>query len=241
MNTPPSVLAPSAAQESSTLDLSNPRSVVNLVPERVSRAIQDAASTNPEIFNIDEKDLYKLLKDSNHQPSPTDNRLRLKFWMEYERVQERSEKQMNISNVTAGVCSRELFYDRYLANPHKVAWLLTPPTGYAVKAEEALEFGIEQLRDILDLPHVVGGRVDTKLGELKAKIVAMLDIRVKGAIVQRSMNLNVNTSNEQVAKAATAATSADLMRQLKELEKQNQRAKNVPEPRPGQKPDIEVT
>jgi hypothetical protein len=130
-----------------------------------------------------------------------------------------------------------------------MAWLLTVPTGYIIKAEESLEFGLEQLRDILEVPHMRGMVVDTKLGELKLKIVAMLDTRVKGAPITKTMNLHANVSTEAVQKIATASTEADLMRQLKELERMNRKAQNLPlteedvghVPGEGVKPDIQIS
>lgn len=228
--------------EISIFEKDNARAVVNLVPSVVKDSIEQWAFERDELFGLDEKDLYTKLKADNKQPSPTDNRLRLKFWNEYDRVQAQDLKMMNMVNVLSGICSREMFYSHYLKSPQKVAWLLTPPAGYMVKAEEALEFGLEQLRDLLDQPHVVNGKVDTKLGELKTKIVMMLDTRVKGAVIQKSMNLNLNTSNEKVMQAATAATAEDLMRQLKDLERKNRRAQNIPlEDSKGGKPDIEIS
>lgn len=225
--------------EISLFDEDNKRSVVSLVTPIVRQAIQDHVFTHGELFNIDERDLYQRLRNDQKQPSPTDNRLRIRFWDEYDRTQAQNFSSMNMVNVVAGICSREFFYANYLKRAEKVAWLLCPPAGYMTKAEEALEFGLEQLRDILDQPHVLGGKVDTKLGELKAKIVMMLDVRVKGAVVQKSLNMNISTSKDQVEKAATAITAEDLMRQLKDLDRKNRQAQNLPLVTGG-KPDIEI-
>lgn len=221
-------LPPAPSHEISVLDRTNERSIVNLVPPTVAEFILKHTEENPELFNKDEHELQKYLRAQDKSISPGDNRLRLKFWVEYDRAQGRGDKGINMSNVLSSICSREFFYGQYLKHPHKVAWLLCPPTGYMVKAEEALEFGLEQLRDILSLPHVVNGKLDAKLAELKAKIVAMLDNRVKGGVVQKSMNLNVSTSNESVAQAAAASTMEDLQKQLKELERRNRKAQNLP-------------
>lgn len=212
----------------SLLDKANTRSVVNIVPGRVRTAIEEAYFECEELFKMDERDLFKHLRSLEKTPSPTDNRLRLKFWVEYDRVQASGEAKMNMTAVLASVCHQEYFFGKYLGQPHKVAWLLCPPTGYMVKAEEALEFGLEQLRDILEQPHIVAGKVDTKLGELKAKIVGMLDTRVKGAPIQKNLNLNVSTSNEAVAKAAAAETMETLDRRLKELQNRERASRNLP-------------
>lgn len=217
-------------QAISISDKENPRSLMNILPSVVSKGIEEHLFTNPELFEKDERALWQHLRLDNKQPTPTDNRLRMKFWMEYDRAQAQGT-MISIANVLHGVCSKEYFYKRYMQVPSKVAWLMCPPTGYMVKAEEALEFGLEQLRDILEIPHVnAQGRFDAALGTLKAKIVAMLEARVKGAVVQKQMNLNVNTSNEQVAKAAVAGTMVELQKQMKELEARSRRAQNLPSP-----------
>lgn len=211
---------------------SDDRAVINLVPPAVGAALLEAGKARPDLFQRDERDLYKQLRGDNKQPTATDNRIRLRFWDEYDRAQGEVGK-MNMSGVFAGVCTREYFYGRYLQNPEKVAWMACPPASYEVKMEEALAFGIEQLRDILDLPVVspYNGKYDVKLGELKAKIVAMLDVRVKGATIQRvenrNMNLNISTSDAGVAKKAMMGTMADVEKRIKELEKRDRSAAPV--------------
>lgn len=213
-----------------------------MVPTAIATALEEHMFTNPEYFDLDERELWRKLRDDSKTPTPTDNRLRLKFWVEYDRAMAHGGR-FTIGNVLASLCTGEYFYKKYLSHPGKVAWLVTPPAGYLVKAEEALEFGLEQLRDLLDQPHVSFGKVDTKLGELKAKIVMMLDARVKGAVVQRSMNMNINTSTNTVNKELTGASMEELEKRLKELDARERRARNVPTTVEGEvsgKPDIEI-
>lgn len=228
MHDSPPALATLPATEISVSDEQNPRSVVNLVPPSVSERLKQHVFEHPELFDKDEHTLHKYLRAQERTPSPLDNRLRLKWWMEYDRVQARGEAQMNMVNVLAGLCSRELFYGHYLKNPNKCAWLLCPPTGYMVKAEEALEFGLEQLRDILDLPHVNYGKVDTKLADLKLKIVALLDTRVQGAIVQKNVNVNLGAQAKGIDNATAAATMEDIKKQLTELRRRDKQSRNLP-------------
>lgn len=208
------------------------RAVVNLVSHEVQAAMLAAAHKSPEYFTLDEKTLYKRLKEEGYQPTPTDNRLRLSFWLEYDRAQA-SGKGMVISNILAGICTRDYFYGPYLSKSYKVAWILCPPTDYVTKISEALDFGLDQLREVLDLPILdEKGRINVKLGELKAKIVAMLDARKHGAVVQRveqkNMNLNIATSDNQVAKMALSGTMEDLQKRMKELERRERQILNLP-------------
>lgn len=195
-------------------DHENPRSLVNIVPDKVGQAMREAVAKTPDYFSLDEDKLYKLLRRENASPGPTDNRIRLKFWMEYDYAQSQGKRVMDITRIIAGVCSWEYFYAHYLKSPSRVAWMTCMPTGYLIKAEEALEFGLEQMRDLLGQPHEVNGRVDTKLGELKVKIYNMLDQRLRGAVVQKTMSLNVNTTSPQTAQALARTMSQPTMEQL---------------------------
>lgn len=205
-------------------------SLLTLVPDAVAARIQAAVESHPGLFNIDERELYKLAMENIRQgPSPTDNRIRLKFWMEYDRATANGEKAMKPVNFLSGICTKQYFYENYLKNPYKVAWLVCPPVSYLEKTQEALAFGLDQLRDILEMPHQAGGKIDTKLGNLKAKIVEMLDARVQGAVIQRSMNVTMTASNKSDLKAFSSATSMDELKQeLHELRRRERESRNLP-------------
>jgi hypothetical protein len=210
----------------SLLDKSDPRSLVNLLPDKMAQSLESAYQEEPGLFVMSERVLYLELKNSKRQPSITDNRLRLKFWNEYDRIQALGQKEINVTNVLAGVCSKQFFYDKYLSKPENVAWLMCIPANYQVVMEEALQFGLEQMRDILELEHVdpVTKKVNTKLLELKAKITEMIHVRVKGAVVQK--NLNVNATPAQAAKMAENLTMEEIERRMADIEKRKKKAVN---------------
>jgi len=206
-------------------DQADPRSLLNLLSPVMRRAVEDTLfdQETQKLMAMDELDLYKHIKATEGMSiTPTDNRLRLKFWMEYDYCQAYMAKEIDHRRVIAGVCTYEQFVRTFLKSPHKVAWLLCPPTGYVIKANEALEFGLDQLRDILEIPHhTPGGKVDTKLGELKLKIVAMLEVRKHGTPIERKVVANLTgNAAAQAAQIATAQNNSEAMeRKLKELEK----------------------
>jgi hypothetical protein len=187
-----------------------------------------ALRERPDLFGLDERELSSKLRSENRGISATDNRLRLKFWDEYERAH-REDVGMTMYQVFGGICTAEFFYDSYGKRPEKIAWLLCPPTSYMVKMEEALAFGLEQLRDMLELPNTDSkGRLNLKLMELKAKIVEMVDRRVKGAVVQRveqkNMNLHISTTESQVHKMGMSSSMDSINKRIKELEKKDRQA-----------------
>lgn len=200
----------------------NPHSVINKVTPAVARDFLLAKDSKPELFNLDEKQLLRTLRRDYNPPTPTDHRLRMKFWFEYDRSAEAQEK-MTMANVYANVCSLELFQEAFIKNPAKVAWLLCPPASYEIKVQEALGFGLDRMRDILEMDTVdpVTGKFNVQLAKLQKDIVQMLDLRIKGGIVQKvetkSVQMNINAATEELSQDA-------LDRKLKELRAQERRA-----------------
>lgn len=182
-----------------------PRSVLNLVPSEVREKFLKARSTMPDLFEMDEVTLGRELKKFRMAPTAIDNRIRLKFWLEYDQCQFEQNPSMNMSKVIMGLMSREGFYKNYLSMYTRVAWLLCPPTNYTVKTTEALEFGLEQMRDILEMDCGEGKKFNASLAKLKFEIVKMLDQRVHGSVLQKTMNLQVNTRASANSGAAIAA------------------------------------
>lgn len=222
-------------------DNSNPAAVVNVVTDAVKKAITDAIYTNPELFDKDEHTLWRHLRNTNHQTTAADNRMRLKFWFEYDRAAT-AGTNMNMKNVFAALCTHEFFYNKYIHNPAKIAWMLCPPTSYRIKVEEALEFGLEQLREILEAPHKTdGGKIDSRLAGIKLKIVQMLDTRAKGAIVQKAVIAQMGLpGHPAIEDRITQDTLAEMRKQLENLEKRNRTAQNLPLGPSSEKPVIEV-
>lgn len=213
-------------------DRMDERSVLNLLPTMFQAQLIEAQRKAPDLFGLDEKTLMHELGSRRMKPTPTDNRLRIAFWLEYDRAQA-AQRKMNLGMVYLGVCSRQTFSVNYARYPEKIAWMLTPPVSYETKMSEALDFGIDRLRQILDEEIILPtGLVNMKLAELQTKIIFMLDQRLKGAVIQRieqrSMNVNLNASSSGVAQAAMELTMEDIDKKLKELERRRRSALNAP-------------
>jgi predicted transcriptional regulator len=205
--------APLSSREIIIRDKTNPRALINLVPE----AVQNAIERLPEEYtNKSEPELLTLFQGRKYAPDPLVYRLRSMFWKEYDRAQCNLTK-MNMAHVYMGICSKDYFYV-VLQNKEKVSMIICPPVDYMLAAEEALIYGIEQLRDILQLKHTtISGAIDQKAAQVKVEIVKLLDTRVKGAVVQTTKNLNVNV-NAQAPKDQGAVKTEDVDKRIKELE-----------------------
>jgi hypothetical protein len=192
------------------------RALIRLVPE----AIREKMVMLSEDFRVmSETDIRKKLK-----PTPTDNQLRLSFWLEYNAVQESFLPKMVIANVLRGICSEDYFYGSYLQNPIRVAWLITPPVHYTVKMTEALEFGIERLREVLEYPLTdAKGKVNVALARLMSTIVQQLETRVHGAVAQKlqieQKTLTLKAGAQDALGAIESRTMLDIDKRLHYLEK----------------------
>lgn len=228
-------------------DESNPRSLINLVGQKTGDYIRQAYAKAPELFGIDERDLRKRLRLMECHITPTDNRLRLAFWQEYDYAQA-NLKPFRITAVCHGIMNHGYFTDKYLSSATRVAWLLCPPASYESLTTEALQYGMEILRDILEEPNThPNGQLNMKLLEIKLKIVAMIDLRLKGLptqkIEQRTIGFSIHDSMRGAASASMDNTMVDLEKRMKELEIRERRALNMPEPptpAPEPKTDIDA-
>lgn len=228
-----------ASSEFSIWDPQNEASVINMVPEEIAKRLKEVHEASPEYFDKDEQELYSFLRHNKATPTATDNRLRLKFWYEYDRAKE-AQSKLNVTNVISNVCSRELFYAHYLKRPTKVAWLLCPPTNYSHKISEALEFGLEQMRDILASPHVITDKdgnqigIDHKLASLKLQVFKVLDDRKNGMAVQKVEKKSAHihavippNDRKLIGQMAQEHTEEDLLKKLEEAKRKERLALHV--------------
>lgn len=209
----------------------DPGALINLVPPYVQKSMLETQSREPSLFGMDERALFKTLRASNRLPSPTDNRLRLGFWMEFDRSRAEG-REMAMSHVYGGICSQTFFAEKYLKDPSRVAWLLCIPAHYDLMMEEGVSFGIELLRSYLEIDANPPGKPpNIKLMELQAKIVAMLDMRLKGGHIQRtemkSVSLHMNAQDHRIAQVTQEMSMDELEKRIKELDRRERKLNSM--------------
>jgi len=205
--------------------MSNPRSIGNLLPPSVAKKLQDGYLLRPDLHGLNDREVYKTLKTEGRTPTPHDNRTRLKFWLEYDEAQFDMRK-MSVNRIIAGIMTYEHFMSSYMSKPEKASWILCMPASYSAVATEALHFGMDKLRDILEMDDTdAKGRPNVKLLELKTKIIAMLDVRVNGAITQKieqkTLSVHVNSDERQVKKTLQNLSMDELKARLKAIEEKS--------------------
>ena len=209
------------------MDVDIPRSNTAFLPVEMRQWLEIHAVNQPDLFNLDEKLLARELKGREMTPSPTDNRLRFRLWDRYENSLSRPNwKPIKLQDLIAGICTYPIF-EKYMKTPEKVAWLMCPPVNYAVLAEEALMFGLNQMREILEEPNrEPNGKLNSALIGHKLRIVALLDARVRGAIVQKSLNIHtdMDSASKEIANLTENMTEDGLRKQLHEYDLREKRA-----------------
>lgn len=215
-------------------DRTNPKAVINLLPDVSQAKVFAHSRERPDLFKMNEKELRKATK-----PTPTECRLRLAFWNEFNEAIA-TNQPMNMSNVYTGVCTRQYFETRIMNEATCVAWLLCPPANYIVALEEMLMQSQSRLREVLEQDPVnEEGEVNLKLAELQLKIHQTVENRLRGSTVQRTqimghirtentnINANVPVTPEQaetvVAKVLGQESLADLDEKLAAIRKQREK------------------
>lgn len=221
---------PLMADESNLLDADNPYSLLELAPPAVRAAIENLPT---KFFGYSEK----KLRDEANAPAEI-ARLRMSFWDEYIRASS-EQRLMDVRSIVRGVCSHNYFYEKILANQNWTAFITIPPADYGLAIREMLELSWDRIREVLMLPitekvplriserNEETGKMETRyeiiekpntklIGEIR-QITNMLDLRVKGAIMQkvqvenRNLNMSVNADDPNVFLADATMAQLDAM------------------------------
>lgn len=219
-------------EETDRFGLDNPRSLVNLVPDKVRSYILEALKSDPYYFNQPENLLYTRLKKESRKPDDTDEMIRQKFWLEYDRVHTFGLKRMHMANVTVGVVPADYFYHWYLRDAKRIAWMLCPPKNVISGYNALFVIGYRRMAEILDREVVnEEGHFDQKLAQLQFNIFQAIDQRLNGTIVQkieqktnvtqRTVQVNVNANSKNIINEIEGACVEDLEKEVAFLKKEN--------------------
>jgi hypothetical protein len=200
---------------------------LNLLP----RFLQDLVLKLPtDYLELDEPGLRRLVfGDALAVPHPTHERLRISLWDEYDRAVRHRDRQIDIARAIYGTCSMGYFVNKFCAVSENVAYIVQPPTDYTKSLKEMVQLSLSQFRDVLALPNTKpNGDPNTKLIEAKTKIFQHVEMRLKGAIIQRidQRNINVNFDGDptQAPREVTEGLTMDEVdEKLKALEQESER------------------
>lgn len=199
--------------------------------ERLPNFLREKISfLHGEYLDMSQEDLEHEIFGSQ-KPDLMMSRLKLNFWNEYDEVCKKPYQQMRLSHITGGVCTLSQF--RKLTNDkHRLAWLIQVPADYRLSLADIHELSLAQMREIMVMDNYDDkGNVNVKLLDVKFKVAQHVDMRLKGAIVQRidqrNLNLNMNSDVKPETAKDVALSMDEIENRLAEL-KQKSRSLTVP-------------
>ncbi len=171
-------------------------SVINLVHGKLREAM---LAVPQKFYDFTEGELRNMVK-----PTQVDYSLRVSFWREFEKCIQMRRGVLKAPEVYGGICTETYFYQRFLRNQKKVAWMCRPVQAYRKEMEAILARGTQRLWELVEMDiKDSDGTVNTKRGELLLKAIQEVANRTKGMatqkIQQESKTLRVNVN--QPAKA----------------------------------------
>lgn len=219
--------------ELSPLAPDNPYSIFNMVPPKMQKALE---ALDKSLLTNSERNLRR-----NCNPTPEVCRLRINLWDAYNKTLDTGGSSIPITEIIKGACSQDLFEKVILTNPNTLAYVAVPPADYQLMMRDLLDLGWDRLREALEEPIHKDRMVrvgKTKDGDIEYKkmteiniplvaeiraIVQMLDLRVKGAILQK-----VQVQSHNITQTLNSGESASFNdATLEQLEAMERRVKKL--------------
>lgn len=129
-------------------------------------------------------------------------------------------------SVSQGLCTPDHLL-RLLSRPEFALWLSMEEVSYDIRMQELLEYGLESLRGVFDLPNerakygkdgeYMGQEVDSRIVALKLQALRMLDMRKHGEYVKKSVSVSINRNTESISLDSPDELD-DLDKKIKSLE-----------------------
>lgn len=153
-------------------DPQNPRAITNMVPDMLAKRIKELwQSDDAYLLGMTEQRLRGELVRRGKCPSATDSRIRLQFWLDYDRLQNEDDptkKELNMAYVIGFAMAKEAFYIHYITDNCALAWILCPPNEYIQALEEVLRESMERVRESLSVD------IHKNNGEANGRVLAYL-------------------------------------------------------------------
>jgi hypothetical protein len=185
------------------------------------RFVQDRVTAIPLVWwDFSEEEIVQKTWPEHNAPDSVCEKLRIALWDEYDRCFRFKIAAMDFERCLRGICTMGYFRARVLADPGRIVFLCTPPPLYENEVRRLHQKGLSQLQQILDLPLLLpDGSPDAKIADVKRRIYESLDLRLKGAIVQRIDQRNINVDIKSDG-SILHAERPDEDKSMEELEKE---------------------
>lgn len=196
----------------------------DLIPEKIRLRYSELPE---ELKYLTEQELR-----NNHTYTVTDERLRVAFWREIQKSM-KTGKHLIAKRVFSGICSEPYFYNKFLRNDRKLAWMLQPITPYESATSALLNMAVGRYEEIINMDITTikktavrvddDGKpvfeylpqIDPAKANLLINVITKLEDRVKGMAIQKSISVKENAPSDKVVDMNMEA----LDKKLEELRK----------------------
>ena len=163
---------------------------INRVHPAIQQALFEAYKARPDLFGKGEEDFLDLADTGPRafRGNGLVNCIRMKFWLEYDEAISHSRK-MNTHSLYNGLCERQTFAEM-IRDPIKMAWIFTRPPFYDATIASLHQYSLLWIRKMLEEPDSRAGKDRPAIIAAKLKIFEQLELRVKGSVVQKTMNVH---------------------------------------------------
>lgn len=184
--------------ENSILNIANPDSLINKVPDAIANLLPDVVKHYDRILASPED-----IATFHYKPNERDERIKIQFWDEYN-ISCAQKRRMAISNIIRGVMFYDNFYRYFCKLGPRLAWLLVPPRDYTLTMQAILNKGLTRLDEIMSMKMVDDkGKPDHRIITQILRVFQIVDNRTKGSIIQR---VQIQQQIQQHSIVATATT-----------------------------------
>lgn len=211
-------------EQDDDFNYSNPRSLINLVPTFLRDQLRGLSHS---YLSLSERELEERLFQGE-LPDGTSASIKLQFWDEYDTVQRHNEPCMQITRILAGI-GTVAWFKRFIADELRLAWLIRLPSGYDIGLRDIHALSLRRMREAMQLNACKDpDKPNVKLMEVQFKIAQHVDMRLKGAVIQRveqrNLNMNVNAdANKPLEAAVVPQTMAEIEMKLAEARQKSMR------------------
>lgn len=206
----------------------NPAALIAVAPPSFVPVLRSLQADLPKMFFRNDTELRRMIK-----PDERDDRLRIAFWDEYQAATAVGKRMAVSAFLRVAAVDIIVWEGFYLHEREKLLWIITQPKSYANAMKQILYRGIERFQEIMELKFEdEKGKLDSRaLGQF-LKAFQLVDLRVKGSIMQkvqieqRNLNLNAEISNAQMDHEMAKLANMSLS-ELEELDQKLEKAKMI--------------
>jgi hypothetical protein len=188
------------------------RDIVNMT----EGALQQALLGLPEEYNT----MSEKILESHIVPTELDYLLRSSFSREVERVHIYGGV-IKAKDIYGDFCHKTYFYQKYIVNKKRLAWLVRPMPKYEKFMEAMLYLSNRRLWELINIPFKEKGKYNARLCEVGLSAIKLIKEAVKGSPIQRLETKTLNVNVDTVSPAKIHDMSMDqLEKEIEHLEKQ---------------------